>query len=313
MMPAEMRAVRMHEFGEPEVLRVESVPVPARGAGQVLVRVDAAGVNPIDWKMRRGLGSARDLPRPSTLGYDMSGTVIDGDAGSPWRAGDLVFGMVNFHSPAGCYADYVVAPIAQIARIPAGLSHVNAAALPLAALTAWQAVHDTAQVQRGDRVLVHAAAGGVGHLAAQFAKRAGAHVIGTASARNHDFVRSLGVDEVIDYSGVRFEEVVGEIDAAIETTGSQDVANRTALVMRGGGRIVSLIGAVKLEPLRARGANAGYMIVHADAEQLARIGALVASGEVRLQIDRVMPLESAAEAHRLSEGGRTRGKLVLAM
>ncbi|HWI57176.1 MAG TPA: NADP-dependent oxidoreductase, partial [Bacillota bacterium] len=213
-MTATMKAVRIHAFGGPEVLAYEEVPRPEPAIDQILVRVHAAGVNPVDWKIRQGLLGASPLPQ--TMGSDFSGMV---EAVSPevheFHVGDLVFGVVAEES--GSYAEYTVAPVSRVARKPEGLDEVHAAALPIASLTAWQALFDAARLRAGQKVLIHAAAGGVGSFAVQFAHWKGAQVIGTASARNQDYVRGLGVDQFIDYHATRFEEVVQGADVVLDT------------------------------------------------------------------------------------------------
>src|SRR5690348_56445 len=209
-----MTAVVQHSFGAPEVLTLGHAARPVPLPTEVLVRVHASGVNPVDWQTRAGAGVAWALGEPPfTLGWDVSGTVEEVGFGVTTLApGDEVYGMPWFPRAAGGYAEYVAAPARQWARKPATLDHVHAAAVPLAALTAWQTVVDTAHVQAGQRVLITAAAGGVGHFAVQFARHLGAHVIATASAARHPWLKELGADETIDYTTTRFEDVVKDVD-----------------------------------------------------------------------------------------------------
>ncbi|MFI0775451.1 NADP-dependent oxidoreductase [Streptomyces sp. NPDC021212] len=311
-----MRAVTVKEFGGPEVLTADRVARPAPLPTEVLVRVHAAGINPVDWKTRAGHGMAGLQTLPLILGWDVSGVVEEAGFGVTTLApGDEVYAMPWFPRPAGGYAEFVTAPSRQFARKPASLSHVEAAALPLAALTAWQALVDTAHVTRGQRVLVHAAAGGVGHLAVQFAKHLGAEVIATAREPRHTWLGELGADETIDYTRQRFEEATGDVDVVLDLIGAADDTDvRSVSVTRPGGLIVSIPGGVS-DGLAAAAGQAGVrtspLLVEPDAAALTAIADLVESGAVRVEVERSFALEQAAEAHRLGETNRTRGKLVL--
>jgi NADPH:quinone reductase-like Zn-dependent oxidoreductase len=297
-----MRAVLLSETGGPEVLRVEEVPTPEPGDGEVLIRVRAASINPIDWKQRRGL-SARDLP--AVLGNDISGTVEQSRADG-LAEGDDVFGF----APKGGYAEYAASPAPAVAKKPAGLSHEQAAALPVAGLTAWQALFDRGGLQSGQTLLVAGAAGGVGHLAVQFGKHAGARVIGSGSARNREYVLGLGADEYVDYTSQDVGEAVSGADVVFDTVGGETTKTLVPTV-REGGVIVVIAGAPPEAETAARGARAELLIMSPDPKQLAQIGELVASGEVRVEIAGTFALDDVAKAHELSEGGHTRGKLIL--
>jgi NADPH:quinone reductase-like Zn-dependent oxidoreductase len=313
-----MRAVVQHEFGGPEVLRVERVPRPEPLPTEVLVRVQAAGINPVDWKTRGGTGMAGVLGQPPfVLGWDVSGVVeAVGFGVTTLAVGDEVYGMPWFPRAAGGYAEYVTAPARQFARKPATVSHEQAAAVPLAALTAWQALVDTADVRAGQRVLVHAAAGGVGHFAVQFARHLGAHVVATASAGRHAWLKELGADEVIDYTAVRFEDVARDIDVVIDLVGDahDSTGLRSVNVLRPDGLLVAIPAGVSPELAKAA-AEAGIRVtpflVEPDGPALTRIAGLIDAGEVAIEVERVFPMEQAAQAHALGEHGRTRGKLVL--
>lgn len=250
-----MRAVVQHAFGGPEVLQVQEVPRPVPLPTEVLVRVHAAGINPVDWKTRAGGGMAGVLGEPPfTLGWDVSGVVEEiGFGVTALKPGDEVYGMPWFPRAAGGYAEYVTAPARQFARKPANISHEQAAAVPLAALTAWQALVDTAGIRPGLRVLIHAAAGGVGHFAVQFAKHLGAQVTGTASRPRHDWLTELGADELIDYTAVRFEESAKDIDVVIDLVGDahDNTSTRSLDVLRPGGLIVAIPAGVSPELLEA--------------------------------------------------------------
>ncbi|WP_214402206.1 NADP-dependent oxidoreductase [Pseudonocardia lacus] len=310
-----MRAVVCESVGGPEVLRLRDVPVPDPGPGEVRVRVEAAGVNPIDWKTRSGLGAAKSFGgKPFTVGWDAAGTV---DAVGPDAAGlavgDAVLGMARFPGPDGAYAEYVTAPAGHFRRRPEGMPVAEAAALPLAGMTAWQSLVDVGHLVAGQRVLVHAAAGGVGHLAVQIAKARGAHVIGTASAAKHDLLRSLGCDEVVDYRAQRFEEVVGPVDLVYDLIGGE-TAVRSFDVLAPGALLICLPTIAVEDALRAareRGVRATGAYVRPDGPGLTELLDLYTAGRLRVLVAETFPLERAADAHRLGERGRTTGKIVL--
>ncbi|MGW3811924.1 NADP-dependent oxidoreductase [Micromonospora sp. NPDC005113] len=286
---------------------------PDPGPAEVLVRVHAVGVNPTDlW--HRATGGL--LGRPVRLGWDLSGVVEAVGVGAAlFRPGDEVFGMPLLPRAAGTYAEYVTAPSRHLARKPAGLSHVEAAGLGLAGLTAWQALVDVADVQPGQRVLVHAAAGGVGHLAVQIAKARGAHVIGTASAAKHAFVRGLGADEVIDYTTTDFAERLHDLDVVMDSIGGE-YGPRSLRTLRPGGILVALASPAEtyLEEEAARqGKRARFMIVEPDAAGLTSLANLVGTGQLRVEVDTVLPLEQVAKAHEIGQTGRTKGKIILTL
>ncbi|WP_116214157.1 NADP-dependent oxidoreductase [Streptomyces olivoreticuli] len=311
--PARMRAVRQETAGGPEVLKLVETDRPEPLPGEILVRVRAAGVNPTDWKTRERGSFYTGETVPFTLGFDVSGVVeAIGDGVTLHAPGDEVYGMPRFPHPAGAYAEYVTAPARHFAPKPRGLDHVQAAALPLAALTAWQALVDTADVREGQRVLIHAAAGGVGHLAVQIAKARGAYVIGTASAAKHDFLRGLGADELIDYREQDFAEVVHDVDTVLEAI-SGDYPTRSLRTLRPGGILVSLLPLADgvREEARERGVRATRMMVEPDLAGLRALTELVETGRLRTEIAAALPLADAAKAHELGETGRTSGKIVL--
>ncbi|MFF0769572.1 NADP-dependent oxidoreductase [Nonomuraea wenchangensis] len=317
-MSSTMHAIVQDSFGGPEVLRLAEVPRPAPLPTEILVRVHAAGVNPVDWKTRQGGGMAGVLGEPPfILGWDVSGVVEETGFGvTIFEPGDEVFGMPWFPRQAGAYAEYVTAPARHFARKPRAFGHEAAAGIPLAALTAWQSLVDTAALGSGQRVLIHAAAGGVGHLAVQLARHAGAYVIGTASAARHDWLRSLGVDEVIDYTTTRFEEAVRDVDLVLDLVGdSHDrTSTRSLEVLRPGGLLIAVPSGVEpelVERARERGVRATGILVEPDGAALARIAELIDKGELSVEIEEVFPLAEAAEAHARGERGRNRGKIVL--
>ncbi len=307
-----MKAVRIHGFGGRERLVYEDAPRPKADAGEVLIRVHAAGVNPVDWKTRKGDGVAGQFNEfPAILGWDVSGTVTGlGERAGGIAIGDEVYGMIRFPKPGAAYAEYAAAPVGHLVRKPKSLDHISAAAVPLAALTAWQALFSVAQLKAGQRVLIHAAAGGVGHLAVQLAKWKGLYVAGAASAGNAAMVKELGADEIFDYRSGPFEYALKDFDAAIDTVGG-DIAVRSYAVLKPGGVMVSILGGGDPERAREMDIRSVGMLVKPDAGQLREITAQIDAGRIKPWVESVLPLAGAAEAHALSESGRTRGKIVL--
>ncbi|TDD32650.1 NADP-dependent oxidoreductase [Nonomuraea terrae] len=309
-----MKAISQDALGGPEVLRMVEVDKPVPGPTEVLVRVEAAGLNPTDWKTRASGGVLRLAP-PFVLGWDVSGVVEDSGVGQAlYKPGDEVFGMLRYPQGHGAFAEYVTAPSRHFVRKPRAVDHVHAAAIPLAGLTAWQALVDVAGLRAGQRVLIHAAAGGVGHLAVQIAKARGAHVIGTAGAAKHDFLRGLGADELVDYREQDFAEVVRDVDVVLETIGG-DYGPRSLRTMRPGGTIVSLAISLLDPGLHARAQELGIrseaILVEPDHGAMRALAALVDAGALRPEVAAAMPLADAAKAHELGETNRTTGKIVL--
>jgi NADPH:quinone reductase-like Zn-dependent oxidoreductase len=303
-----MKAVRIHAFGGPEVLRYEEVPRPEPRADQLLVRVHAAGVNPVDWKIREGL-LGRD-PLPQIMGSDFSGVIeARGSDTQEFHIGEAVFGTVADES--GSYAQYALTTGPQIASKPPGLNDVEAAALPIASFTAWQALFDKADLQAGQKVLIHAAAGGVGGFAVQFANWKEAHVIGTASRQSLDFVKQLGADEAIDYRSTKFEEQVSEVDVVLDTIGGE-TQERSWKVLKRGGILVSIVQPPSEERARDHGVRGVFMRSdHNRGDQLARIADLVVRVRVKVHVETVLPLNEARKAQEMSQSGHTHGKIVL--
>ncbi len=303
-----MRAVRFHDYGPPEVLVIEEVPRPQPGEGQVLVRVYAAGVNPIDWKLRRGdMRRFRPLELPAIPGIDLAGTVeATGPGVTAFQPGQAVFG-----SGSGAYAEFALAPADNLAPIPGKLSFDEAAATPIGARTAWTSLFDAAGLQPGQRLLVNGAAGGVGHFAVQLGRWKGAHVIGVASTANLDFVRSLGAGEVIDYTTTPVESVAHDVDVVLETVGGAGT-ERLLAVLRPGGVIVSIAGPVPEAAAQERGVRVARPTPPASLGALLRqIAELIEAGTLQPVVGRVFPFEQAAQAHALSETGHGRGRIVL--
>ena len=311
-----MKAVVLHEFGAPETMAVEDVPVPEPIPTEVQVRVHAAGVNPVDFKTRQGRGMASVLGAPPLrIGWDVAGVVSAIGAGvTRFRVGDEVFGMPWFPRQAGAYAEYVTAPSRHFAPKPAVLSFEQAAALPLAGLTAWQAIVDTVRLQSGDDVLVHGAAGGVGHLAVQIARARGANVFATARAEQAAMLTMLGVERSFDYREERFELELSDLDAVIDTTGRSGAASLEA--MRPGGILVTVPSASEgMDELRRRAEQRSQrvtgILVEPDPVGLAGLCHLVEDGRLQVNVSEVFDLDRAADAHRLAEGSHGGGKIVL--
>ena len=306
-----MRIVTQQEFGGPEVLTIVDAPDPRPLPTEVLVRVAAIGLNPLEARLRAGefplLG-----PPPFTLGWDVSG-VVEEALTSRFTPGDEVFGMPLFPRPANAYAELVAAPALHLAPKPPSLSHVEASALPVVGLTAWQGLVDLGGVTEGDRVLIHGGGGGVGHVAIQIAKAFGAQVITTASASKRDFVQGLGADEVIDYAAVDFADVVRDVDLVLDTLGG-DSAERSLGVLRPGGHLVTAVaeGDVKLVATFERaGMRFSGVAVDPDPVALRGLVDLVERGKLRVHVQETIPFDRVVDAHRLLDAGHLQGKLVL--
>src|SRR5438445_8587652 len=309
-----MKAIRIHNYGRPEVLHYQDAPRPKPQAGEVLIRVHAAGVNPIDWKVREGY--MKDFwPHkfPLILGWDLSGVVEELGPG-PAAAGRFKIGDEVYSLPDptrdGAYADYIVVRESELALKPNSLHHIRAAAVPLAALTAWQSLFDPAQLQPGQRVLIHAGSGGVGHFAVQLAKWKGAYVFATASTKNQDLLRKLGVDEPIDYTRQRFEDVARNIDTVLDTIGDE-TQERSWSVLKRGGVLVSLVQQPSEEKAKELGVRAALIGAQPNGAQLAEIAKIIDSGKLAPVIDRILPFSEARRAHELSQSGHTHGKIAL--
>ena len=292
------------------MLELLDVPRPEPGPTEVLVRVAASGVNPVDWKVRARGGFLGEPP--FTVGWDVAGAVEElGRGVTRFAPGDRVFGMPRFPHEAAAYAEYVTSPSRQLARIPDGVGDVEAAALPLAGLTAWQALVETAAVGDGTRVLILAAAGGVGHLAVQVAKARGAYVIGTARAEKHAFLASLGADEAVDYTTYPVETRVRDVDVVLDLVGA-DAAAGALSTLRDGGILVTVTGAAEpLQQLAAGRVRIAGLLVEPDRLGMEALAALVTEGALRPHVVATFPLADAGRAHEASETGRTQGKLVL--
>jgi NADPH:quinone reductase-like Zn-dependent oxidoreductase len=304
---ATMRAVRLHAFGGPDVLNIEETPRPEPKSGEALIRVHAAGVNPVDWKIREGYTNHK---LPLVPGWDVAGVIEKiGPGTTSLKPGDEVYGYFDL-SRNGAYADYVTVPADQVALKPKSLDFTKAAAVPLAALTAWQGLFDVGGLKAGQKVLIHAAAGGVGSFAVQFAKWKRAYVIGTASGRNVQFLRELGADEVIDYTKAPFEEAVDGVDLVLDTMGGE-TQKRSWQVLNKGGILVSILGQPSQKEADEWGVRQAFFVVRPNAAELAQISDLIDSDDVKPVVETVLPLSDARKAQELSQAGHTRGKIVL--
>ena len=310
-----MHQVQLTAWGEPENMQFAEAPIPSSVRGHVLLKVNAAGVNPIDLTTRKGLGPAAllvDLIRePAVLGWDIVGLVCEsaGDY-TGFRPGERVFGLVEFPHPGKAYAEYVLAPAYQLVHAPADIPDEQLGAAPLASLTAYQALFEVAKLSAGERVLIHAGAGGVGHLAVQLAVNAGATVYATASEKNREFIESLGA-EFIDYTTQDFRHVLGPtLDVVLNSTGARTFLESLDVLVPGG-RIVTLTSPDPLEVARERGFTAEWLTVHPDRYQLDEIARLMSLGIAKVHVDQVFPLAQAAQAHELVASRHVRGKVVL--
>lgn len=307
--PATMKAVRIHAFGETSELKFEDASKPKAGVGEILVRVHVAGVNPVDWKVRNG--SAKLLELPAILGYDISGVIEEvGEGVKELQKGDEVYAMLDLKAGGG-YAQYVALPAKDAAKKPERADHKLSAATPLAALTAWQAMFDKAELKAGQTILIHGAAGGVGHFAVQFAHDKGAKVIATASADNAEFVKGLGADQVIDYKKEKFEDIVKNVDVVLDMFGA-DTLERSYGVLKENGYLISIVAEPDQEKLKARKARGSRMLVKPDGKQLAELAKMIDEGKVKPDIQDEFELKDVAKAHERSQSGGTgRGKIIL--
>jgi len=306
-----MKAIRIHSYGDLDTLRFEEAPMPQPGPADVRIRVHAAAVNPVDWKIREGYLSAMiPYPMPLTLGWDVSGVVEHvGSEVTHLAVGDAVFSRPDI-TRDGTYAEYAVMRAAEVAAKPETLSHNEAAAVPLAGLTAWQGLFDHGQLKKGERVLIHAGAGGVGSFAVQFAKWAGAHVIATGSAPSEALIRNLGADEFVDYRSQRFEEILDKVDVVLDTIGG-DTQVRSIPLLKAGGRLISMVATPDAEALVDAKATGSLFMVQPSSEGLTQIAGLIDAGTVEVLIDSVFPLAEVRAAHEKSQTGRAKGKIVL--
>lgn len=311
-----MKAIELIGFGGVENLQPAELPMPVISDNEVLVRIKAISINPVDIKTRKGksLASALKDYHPVILGWDISGVVADtGKNVKSFRNGDEVFGMINFPGHGKAYAEYVAAPENHLTAKPSGITHEEAAAACLAALTAWQILKDKVKIKPNDKVLIHAASGGVGHYAIQMAKYLGAEVAGTASGENKDFVLGLGANRHIDYEKTAFEDALQNYDFVLDAIGGSYI-DRSLKVLRKGGTIVSIpSGAAEglEEKASAKGMTGSKFLVQSDGNDMKEIARLLANGNIKSYISKIYPLDQVQTAHLQIETGRTRGKIVL--
>jgi len=302
-----MKAIVIKSYGDEGVVEYTDLERPKPKADEVLVKVQVAGVNPIDWKIRGGVGKRLGLTLPITLGGEIAGTIETiGSEVKDFKEGDAVYGIIA----SGGYAEYAIAKVGDIAPKPESLDFKNAAAIPLGALTAWQAIFDLANLSSGQRILIDGASGGVGSMAVQLAKAKGAYVIGLASGRNEEFVRDLGADEFVDYTKQNFEEVVKNVDVVLDAVGG-DTFGRSFETLKKGGFLVTTVEFPSEEKAREFGVKVARVFGKPNAKELAEITQLVDEGKLKAHVSTVLPLAEVKKAHQLSESGHTRGKIVL--
>ena len=304
-----MKAVQIERYGNEDVVEIAEVEKPKAGASQVLVKVKAAAVNPVDWKIRDGLGELFGLKPPLILGCEVAGTVeAVGDNVKDLAPGDDVYAYLGAYS--GGYAEYVAAPASEFVRKPKQIDFDIAASVPVGALTAWQGIFDYGKLTSGQRLLITGASGAVGSMAVQLAKVKGAHVIGTGSGRNEEFVRRLGADEFIDYKKVKFEEEVRDVDVVFDTVGGE-TQDRAFQTVKRGGSLVSTVNPPSEEKAKEFGVNVAMVMVTPKPDQLAEINRLVESEKLKVRVATVLPLAEVKKAHQLSASGHADGKIIL--
>jgi NADPH:quinone reductase-like Zn-dependent oxidoreductase len=304
-----MKAVRIHSFGNPDVMQIEDIEAPRPEKGEVLIRVVAASVNPVDFKMRNGQFKLPGARMPLTLGRDVSGTIeAVGRGVSGFKVGDEVFALLD--SDHGGYAEFVSVRAEAVARKPVSIDHAHASAVPLAAITAWQGLFDHGKLKAGERVLIHGAAGGVGHFAVQFAKNRGAVVFATARAEDAELLRDLGADEVIDYRNERFEDLVHDLDLIFDLVAGE-TQKRSWNTLKKGGRMVSTLQAPSKSDALKAGAKGEHFMAEPNREELEEIGRMIDDGKIRVVVQESMPLDEVRHAHDMLEHEHVQGKLVL--
>lgn len=304
-----MKAILINEYGDESVLKYEEVEKPEPKADEILVKVRISSVNPVDWKIRDGMGEMFGMKLPMILGCEISGTVEEIGANvKNFAVGDEVFGYLNSHE--GGYAEYAAIKENEAAKKPENVDFENAAAIPVGALTAWQSLFDAAKLESGQKVLIHAASGAVGSMAVQLAKWKGIYVYATASGKNEDFVKNLGADEFIDYTKTRFENIVQDVDAVFDTIGGE-TQERSFEVLKKGGILVTAVQPPSQESAAEHGVMATMINMEAKADQLAQIAELVGNGRLKTHVEKVFPFSEIVAAHKLSKEGHTRGKIVL--
>src|SRR5215469_14696352 len=308
-----MKAVQIKGYGNEDVLEVAEVQRPTPGENELLVKVQAAAVNPVDWKIRDGLGELFGLKLPLILGCEVAGTVEAVGGPSPtgssdFAPGDEVYGYLGAYT--GGYAEYVAAPASEFVRKPKQIDFDTAASVPVAALTAWQGIFDNGELARGQRIFITGASGAVGSMAVQLAKNKGAHVIGTGSDRNEEFVRKLGADEFIDYEKAKLEEEVSGVDVVFDTVGG-DMQERAFQTLKRGGVLVSSVNPPSPEKAKEFAVTVAMVVMMPKPDQLAEINHLLESGRLKMRVAKGLPLEGVKQAHQLSASGHADGKIIL--
>jgi NADPH:quinone reductase-like Zn-dependent oxidoreductase len=308
-----MKAVRIKRYGNEEVVELAEVQRPQPGDNELLVKVRASAVNPVDWKIRDGLGDIFGLKPPLIVGCEVAGTLEAVGGPSPtgikdFVAGDEVYGYLSAYS--GGYAEYVAAPASEFTRKPKHIDFDTAASMPVAALTAWQGIFDHGELARGQRILITGASGAVGSMAVQLAKNKGAYVIGTGSGRNEEFVRKLGADEFIDYKKAKFEEQVSNVDVVFDTVGG-DTQERAFQTLKRGGVLVSTVSPPSADKAKEFDVTVAMVAVRPNPDQLAEINRLLGSGKLKVRIATVLPLVDIKKAHQISASGHADGKIIL--
>jgi NADPH:quinone reductase-like Zn-dependent oxidoreductase len=302
-----MKAVRIERYGNEDAMELVDVERPKPAENQLLVKVRAAAVNPVDWKIREGLGEMFGMQLPIILGCEVAGTV-ETTGSKDFAAGDEVYGFLGEYS--GGYAEYVAAPASELVRKPKQIDFDTAASVPVAALTAWQGIFDHGKLTSGQRVLITGASGGVGSMAVQLAKNKGAHVIGTGSGRNEEFVRKIGADEFIDYKKAKFEDKMSDVDMVFDTVGG-DTQERAFQTLKRDGFLVSTVSPPSAEKAKEFGVTVAMVGVSPDSEQLSEINRLLESGKLKVRIATVLSLAEVKKAHQLSASGHADGKIIL--
>jgi NADPH:quinone reductase-like Zn-dependent oxidoreductase len=304
-----MKAVRLERYGNEDVVELAEVQRPKPSADQVLIKVKAAGVNPVDWKIRDGLGELFGLKPPLVLGCEVAGTVeAVGSGVNDLALGDEVYAYLGAHT--GGYAEFVAAPASEFVRKPKQIDFDIAASVPVGALTAWQGIFDHGKLASGQRILITGASGAVGSMAVQLAKVKGAYVVGTGSGRNEKFVRGLSVDEFIDYKKATFEEEVSNVDVVFDTVGG-DTQEQAFQTLKRGGSLVSTVNPPSEEKAKELSVTGAMVFMMPKADQLAEINRLVESGKLKVRVATVLPLEEVKKAHQLSASGHADGKIIL--
>lgn len=302
-----MKAIEIHSFGGPEVLQLEEIPVPQIAADEALVRVYASGVNPVDYKIREGMS---ERPLPFIPGWDLSGVIEETGANvRNFKKGDAVYTRPDVKRD-GTYAEYVAVKANELAYKPSSVDHVTAAAIPLAGLTAWQCLFEHGHLEAGQKVMIHGGSGGVGTFAIQFAKSKGAYVMATASENNHDFLKELGADEVIDYHTPGYENTISSVNLVLDTIGGDTQKHSLTYIMPGG-TLVTTLKPENKDAFEEKGVRLTGMYTQTNPEDLAAIAKLVDEGKVRPVIAKVLPLEQAAAAQEMVQSHHVRGKIVL--